>query len=165
MILKISSGDEKIFIEVVASAGKRKVRVDNKEVACDWVRLPGGEYSLIVDGRVFDLSVNLDTDSCSVASRAGTYSFRITDPRRLSTQQVVEEGRAGLQRLYADMPGKVVRILAKEGDSVTYDQGLLVIEAMKMQNEIRAPKSGTIKEIGVNQGKAINTGDFLLSLE
>jgi biotin carboxyl carrier protein len=165
VILKISSGDEKIFIEVVASAGKRKVRVDNKEVACDWVRLPGGEYSLIVDGLVFDLSVNLDTDSCSVAGRAGTYSFRITDPRRLSTQQVVEEGRAGLQRLYADMPGKVVRILAKEGDSVTYDQGLLVIEAMKMQNEIRAPKSGTIKEIGVNQGKAINTGDFLLSLE
>jgi biotin carboxyl carrier protein len=165
VVLKISSGEEKTHIEVVTSAGKWKVRVDNKEVSCDWVRLPGGEYSLIHDGRVFDLLVDLDNDSCSVAGRAGAYSFRITDPRRLSAQQVVEEGRAGLQRLYAEMPGKVVRILAKEGDLVTYDQGLLVIEAMKMQNEIRSPKSGTIKEIGVNDGKAVNTGDFLLSIE
>lgn len=165
MILKISSGEEKILVEVVRSAGKSIVRVDNKEVSCDWVGLSGGQYSLILDGRVFDLSVDIDTDSCSVASRAGTFSFRITDPRRLSTQQVVEEGRAGLQRLYADMPGKVIRILAKEGDSVTYEQGLLVIEAMKMQNEIRASKNGTIKEINVKDGKTVNTGDFLLSIE
>jgi pyruvate carboxylase subunit B len=63
------------------------------------------------------------------------------------------------------MPGKVVRILVDVGDSVNFDQGLLVLEAMKMQNEIRAPKSGVVKEIGVVEGKAVNSGDLLVSLE
>jgi biotin carboxyl carrier protein len=75
------------------------------------------------------------------------------------------EGQAGLQRLCAEMPGKVIRVLVREGDAVVYEQGLLVIEAMKMQNEIRAPKAGTIKAVGVAAGRTVNTGDFLLSLE
>ena len=63
------------------------------------------------------------------------------------------------------MPGKVVRVLVKEGDTVEFGQGLLVLEAMKMQNEIRAPKSGIVRGIGVSAGATVNTGQFLLSLE
>jgi pyruvate carboxylase subunit B len=79
--------------------------------------------------------------------------------------QHAEEGPAGLLRMRAEMPGKIVRVLVREGESVAYDQGLLVLEAMKMQNEIRAPKSGTIKEVAVTGGITVNTGDFLLSIE
>ena len=67
--------------------------------------------------------------------------------------------------MVAEMPGKVIRLLCEVGDEVALDQGLVVIEAMKMQNEIRAPKSGVVKEIGVEEGKRVNSGDFLLSLE
>ena len=63
------------------------------------------------------------------------------------------------------MPGKVIRLLIKPGDSVSCDQGLLVLEAMKMQNEIRAPKSGVVKDIGVKPGETVSAGDFMVSLE
>jgi len=152
-------------LEVSGTPGSWKVTVDGKEVPCDWVPLPNGHYSLILDGRVYDFLIELSDDSCSVIGRDTSHALRISDSRRLRTQHEVEEGLAGLQRLTAEMPGKVVRILVKQGDTVAYDQGLLVLEAMKMQNEIRAPKSGTVRDIGVAPGKAVTTGEFLLSLE
>ncbi len=165
MKLDISSGSDHFEIEISGISGRKRVRMGDIEVGCDWIRLPGGQYSLILDGRVYDLSVALDTDTCHVAGRRGSNQFRISDPRRLGGQEGLEEGQAGLQRICAEMPGKVVRLLVKPGDRVTYDQGLLVLEAMKMQNEIRAPKSGLVKEVAVQDGRAVNTGDFLLSLE
>jgi biotin carboxyl carrier protein len=63
------------------------------------------------------------------------------------------------------MPGKVIRVLLKEGDSVQANQGILVMEAMKMQNEIKSPKSGTVKKIGVTAGSAVNSGDLMAEVE
>jgi pyruvate carboxylase subunit B len=63
------------------------------------------------------------------------------------------------------MPGKIIRVLVQEGETVAHDQSLLVLEAMKMQNEIRSPKSGIVKEVAVAGGITVNTGDFLLSIE
>ncbi len=163
--LEIISGTEHLEIDVAGSTDKRRIRIGDREVECDWVRLPNGQYSLILDGRVYDLSLELDTDSCSVAGPRGIHQFRISDPRRLGQQPDVEGGAAGLQRICAEMPGKVIRLLVRKGDKVAYDQGLLVLEAMKMQNEIRAPKSGVVLEIGVQDGRAVGTGDFLLSIE
>ena len=165
MILEISNTSQKVTVEIANAGGKRKIRLGDTEILCDWVRLADGHYSLILDGRVFDLMVNLDTDTCKVMSRAGTYSFRITDPRRSETLPHSEEGLPGLQRVCAEMPGKIIRVLVQEGEPVTYDQGLLVLEAMKMQNEIRSPKNGIVKEIGVAGETTVNTGDFLLSIE
>ncbi len=165
MNLRISSELEQFEIEITGSSGRRRVRVGESEVACDWIRVADGQYSLILDGSVYDLFVDLDTDTCSVAGRRATHQFRISDPQRLGGGESIEEGQAGLQRICAEMPGKVVRLLVKPGDAVSYDQSLLVLEAMKMQNEIRAPKSGVIKEVGVQDGRAVSTGDFLLSLE
>jgi biotin carboxyl carrier protein len=165
LILEISSADGAITVETTAAGGDRKIRLGDVEIICDWVRIFEGRYSLILDGSVFDLMVNLDADTCTVTSRAGTHSFRITDRRRPKVMQHAEEGPAGLLRMRAEMPGKIVRVLVREGESFAYDQGLLVLEAMKMQNEIRAPKSGTIKEVAVTGGITVNTGDFLLSIE
>jgi biotin carboxyl carrier protein len=163
--LEIDCGKQQMKLEVSGTPGSWKVTVDGKEVPCDWVPLPNGHYSLILDGRVYDFLIELSNDSCSVVGRDTSHALRISDSRRLRSQHEVEEGLAGLQRLTAEMPGKVVRILVKQGDTVAYDQGLLVLEAMKMQNEIRAPKSGTVRDIGVAPGKAVSTGEFLLSLE
>jgi len=164
LILEISGANQKVSIEITSVGGTRKIRVGDAEISCDWVKLAVGHYSLILDGGVFDLMVNIDTDTCMVTSHEGTYSFRITDPRHLA-RPPVEEGSAGLQRVCAEMPGKIIRILVQEGDTVAYDQSLLVLEAMKMQNEIRASKGGIVKEIAAAAGIAVNTGDFLLSIE
>jgi len=165
VILNVSSADQKVTVEIALVGGEKKIRVDESEISCDWVRLAGDHYSLILNGRVFDILVNLDTDTCVVTSHAGTCTFRITDSRRSGSESHAHEMQEGLRRVCADMPGKVIRILVQEGDSVVYDQGLLVLEAMKMQNEIRAPKSGIVKEVAAVAGKAVNTGDFLLSIE
>jgi biotin carboxyl carrier protein len=165
LILDISCADQKVTIEIALVAGEKKIRLGKSEISCDWVRLAEDHYSLIVDGRVFDILVNLDTDSCVVMSHAGKHTFRITDRRHSAADFHAHEIQSGLQRVCAVMPGKVIRVLVREGDTVEYEQGLLVLEAMKMQNEIRAPKNGVVKEIAVVAGKAVNTGDFLLSVE
>jgi biotin carboxyl carrier protein len=61
----------------------------------------------------------------------------------------------------APMPGKVIRVLVKTGDSIEMKQGLVVVEAMKMQNEIRSPKSGTVERLMVREGQTVNTGEVL----
>ncbi len=165
MILEISNGIDNVSVEIISNGGKKKIRLGGTEILCDWVRLADGHYSLILNGNVLDVLVNIDPETCVVTSRAGTYAFRITDPRRSGLRQTLDESSAGVQRLCADMPGKIVRVLVQEGDAVAADQTLLVLEAMKMQNEIRAPKAGVIKQIAVTPGATVNTGDFLLSIE
>jgi biotin carboxyl carrier protein len=165
MILEISNGTDKVAVEITSDGGRKKVRLGGTDILCDWVRLSDGHYSLILDGSVFDLAVNVDTETCVVTSRAGAYAFGVVDPRRSRSKQQGEEGRSGVQRIYANMPGKILRVLVGEGDSVALDQSLLVLEAMKMQNEIRAPKSGVVKEVIAAPGNIVNTGDFLLSIE
>jgi biotin carboxyl carrier protein len=165
LILDISSADQKVTVEIALVGGEKKIRLAETEISCDWVRLAEGHYSLIVDGRVFDILVNLDTDTCIVMSHAGSYTFQITDRRRSASDLHAHEIQSGLRRVCADMPGKVMRVLVQEGDSVVWEQGLLVLEAMKMQNEIRAPKSGIVKEVAAVAGNTVNTGDFLLSIE
>jgi len=165
VLLEISSENEKVAVEIVSDAGRRKIRLGGTEILCDWIRLADGHYSLILDGTVLDAIVSVDTDACTVTSRAGTFSFRIRDPRRAAAGKKIEEGASGLQRVCAEMPGKIIRVTVHEGDTVVQDESLLVLEAMKMQNDIRAPKSGVVREIAATPGMAINTGDFLLSIE
>jgi acetyl/propionyl-CoA carboxylase alpha subunit len=165
VILEIGCDGYRATVEVTAAPGVRRVAVDGRDVSFDWARLPDGQYSLILGGRVYDFIIEFSDGNCSVIGRDGSHTLRVADTRRPATVREVEEGQSGLQRLKADMPGKVVRVLVKEGEPVAYDQSLLVLEAMKMQNEIRAPKSGVVREIGVTPGTAVNTGEFLLSLE
>jgi len=75
------------------------------------------------------------------------------------------QGQQGTAQVRAPMPGKVIRVLLKDGDSVQANQGILVMEAMKMQNEIKSPKNGTVKRIGVTAGSAVNSGDLLAEVE
>lgn len=165
MILEISSGTDTVAVEITSNSSKRKIHLDGTEILCDWIRLAEGHYSLILNGSVFDIVVDVGSETSKAASRAGTYSLRITDPRRTGLKPRAEAGPSGVQRVCADMPGKVVRVLVQQGDAVGYDQSLLVLEAMKMQNEIRAPKAGIVKEVAVAGGTTVNTGDFLVSIE
>ena len=130
MELEIRYEDQVIPVEIRGGEGKDTVFVFGKEVSCDWVRLPDGRYSILVDGRVFDMTAELSGEACLVTGNAGTFHLRISDPRGLMSQSVAEVAPPGLQRLVAEMPGKVLRVLVKPGDTVAYDRGLLVIEAM-----------------------------------
>jgi acetyl/propionyl-CoA carboxylase alpha subunit len=165
VLLEIYYGELRIPVELRGASGLGKVLLDGREVSCDYVKLQNGNYSLIIAGRVYDIFVEVSDDGCSVNTQQGIFRLRIADHRRIDARDRGAVGVSGLQRMVAEMPGKVIRLLCKVGDEVAFDQGLVIIEAMKMQNEIRAPKSGVVREIGVEEGKAVNSGDFLLSLE
>ena len=165
MLLELYYGELRIPVELTGSSGVQKVLLDSREVSFDYLKLQNGNSSLIIDGRVYDIFVEVVDDSCSVSTRQGVFRLRVADRRRLASGDRAEMAISGLQRLVAEMPGKVIRLLCQVGDTVAHDQGLVVLEAMKMQNEIRAPKSGVVKEIAVQEGRVVSSGDFLLSLE
>jgi acetyl/propionyl-CoA carboxylase alpha subunit len=76
-----------------------------------------------------------------------------------------DSGRAGLQPVIAPMPGRVVRVLVNPGDAVAARQGVIVVEAMKMENELRSPKAGTVKEVSVTPGTSVEAGRVLVVIE
>ncbi|HVH73172.1 MAG TPA: acetyl-CoA carboxylase biotin carboxyl carrier protein subunit, partial [Candidatus Dormibacteraeota bacterium] len=90
------------------------------------------------------------------------FMAEVIDPRSWRGRRHGGAEAEGRQQIAAPMPGKVVRLLVKAGDPVEASQGLLVVEAMKMQNEIRSPKSGTIERVLVAEGQAVNAGEVLL---
>jgi len=165
LIIDVGLDGRSMKVEVDTCGTRPRVSVDGVVIECDWDRISDGHYLMIADGRVLDLSVFRQDNGLSIATRDGTFLLTVNDPRLAGLRHVVAEGGAGLQQIRADMPGKVIRLLVSEGDTVSYDKGLLVLEAMKMQNEIRSPKTGVVREIRVQPGRAVNSGDLLLSIE
>ncbi len=93
------------------------------------------------------------------------YAVDVQDPRSLRTRLAAGRTEAGPQKLMAAMPGKIVRILVKEKDEVKAGQAVLVMEAMKMQNEMKSPKDGRVQKILVAEGSTVNAGDTLAVIE
>lgn len=121
-------------------------------------------YSVLLDGRSYDAHVE-QTGECVVVVIAGErFEIGVRDPRRWSRKSAGPSAE-GRQRVTAPMPGKVVRVLVKTGDSVTAGQGLLVVEAMKMQNEMKAGKSGRVVSLPVAEGSTVSAGEILATIE
>ena len=93
------------------------------------------------------------------------YSSEVQDPRSLRSRRAAGSGVEGPQKLLAPMPGKVVRILVAENDEVESGQGIIVVEAMKMQNELKSPKKGVVQKIMVLEGANVNPGEPLVIVE
>lgn len=106
---------------------------------------PGGKSRVIVDGHEFEVE--------------------LTDPKRLRGSGRDAEHGDGKAEIRTAMPGKVVRILVEKGAAIEKGDGVLVVEAMKMQNELKSPKAGTVKEIRVEEGSTVSAGDILAVIE
>ncbi len=161
MRVEVSLGEHSVRVEL-SPAG---VSIDGRRLDCEWIRIGENRYSLILDGRVFDLSVDAADGRVAVAGREGSYLLSVSDWRVGSAALEQGETHDGQLQLRADMPGKVIRLLVRAGDAVSAGQGLLVLEAMKMQNEIRSPKAGLVEEIAVEAGSTVNSGDLLITIE
>ncbi len=127
-----------------------------------------GVYLLLAGGRVFECraEINEAPDGAievSVATRA--YSVALRDPKRLSHAASGGGQAGGRAAVVAPMPGKVVRVLVAVGAQVEAGDGLVVVEAMKMQNELKSPKAGTVTEIHAVVGATVNAGAALVIVE
>jgi biotin carboxyl carrier protein len=136
--------------------------LDGKPLAVDAVEIAPNTISILIDGQSFEISVTQSSGG-KLELQTGAYEFtaEVIDPRAWSARRHGSVEAQGRQQILAPMPGKVVRLLVKEGDHIEAGQGLFVVEAMKMQNEIRSPKSGTIERVLAKEGQPVNAGEVL----
>jgi len=134
--------------------------VDGRLVEADAVRISRGTYSILLGGRSFEVTAEETSDGLLLRTRGHEYQVEVIDPRSWQRRRGAGIELEGRQQLVAPMPGKIVRVLAAAGQQVTAGQGLLVIEAMKMQNEIRSPKSGIVEKVA-REGQTVNAGEVL----
>ncbi|MHB1843589.1 MAG: biotin/lipoyl-containing protein [Deltaproteobacteria bacterium] len=155
----ISSAAKSREVTVEQEGSTLKITLDGEVHELDAVRLEGGALSLIVDGRSFSAEIEEAGDVSSVLLGGSVFPVEMLDERRLRLRAASGQlGQQGPQILAAPMPGKVVRVLVKAGDLVKEGQGLVVVEAMKMENELRAVRAGTVRELLVAEGVTVEGG-------
>jgi biotin carboxyl carrier protein len=122
--------------------------------------------SLLVDGESYDVAIENGSDRLRVSVRDHVFPVEIADERRMRLRAAgLKPGAEGRQTIDAPMPGKIVRVLVAVGDEVTQGQGLVVVEAMKMENELRSPKDGTVVELAAVEGQTVEGGAQLVVVE
>ncbi len=161
MILTATVCDETHRVEVRAAEGGYLAVVDGRSFTLDYVELEGGFVSLLVEGRSLDALLERRPWGYLVSMGAGRYEVALS----YGALAPARHPAGGEARLMAPMPGKVVRILVEPGQVVGVAQGLVVVEAMKMENELKATRGGTVREIHVREGQAVEGGALLLVLE
>src|SRR5947209_4549394 len=164
-IAKLGEQSYTIDIEEIGKSVYR-VAVDGNEFLVDGKKTGRTNYSLIVDNRSFEIEVDHTEDEYRVLVDGRNYHVHLVDERRMlvgGTQSGVQ--LQGRQKVSVPMPGKVVAVLVSEGDKVEKGQGLVIVEAMKMENEVRSPIAGEVKEIKVKTGDAVEGGAVLLIVE
>jgi biotin carboxyl carrier protein len=121
---------------------------------------------LIVDNRSFEIEVDNSEDQYRVLVDGRNYHVHLVDERRLRVGGAQSSLQLqGRQKVAVPMPGKVIAVLVSEADTVEKGQGLVIVEAMKMENEVRSPVAGQVKEIRVKPGDAVEAGAVLAIVE
>ncbi len=165
LIVKHADGDMRVKIE--RRGGEYRVQIGDKSYVILSAEATHGVRSLLVDGGQYEVAVrSVGEDRYEVTSSAGTETMQVQDPlTHLAEQTHDEVGGTGRKVVEAYMPGRVVSLLVEEGAEVTAGQGVVVLEAMKMENEIEAEREGVIAKIHVERGQAVEAGDPLFELE
>ncbi len=164
MLYDITIDGKKYRLDLNRADGRWSCRLNGREFDIDAILARPDVLSL----RIGDLAYEVKSERVAndlhlwVGSRCFTVDVR--DPRSLRGRTRAGDDR-GPRKIVAPMPGKVVRLLVHEGDEVEPGRGVAVVEAMKMQNEIKSPKKGTIRKILVSEGAAVNAGDVLAIVE
>jgi biotin carboxyl carrier protein len=153
-----------LSIELEERDGRVQARVGPREYELEVVSPEAGVYTFLAANRVYEANVWApERNSFRVLVGGHVFVANIIDRkhRRPAAEHVME----GRQNLVAPMPGKVVRVLVAAGNEVELGQGVVVVEAMKMQNEIKSPKTGRIVEIRVVEGATVNSNQVLAVVE
>ena len=161
----VTVAGEKRAVELEELEAGWRVVVDGKERRLD-VRAGQGTLSWLDGTTVVQAAVDGSLPKPTVTLRRQVIPVEIADAREAIAAVVKERSRAaGPTPVRAPIPGRVVRLLVKPGDPVTAGKGMVVLEAMKMENEIRAPRDGVVKSVGCAEGAAVEAGQTLVVVE
>jgi len=142
--------------------------IDGRRHEIELRQLSGGEYLLNSGSDVYKCRVERKHDSnnsFAVILRGASYHITIIDPKRLRSARSSAAHAHGAAEIISPMPGKVVRVLVAAGTTVEAGAGIIVVEAMKMQNEMKAPKAGVVVSVNAEAGATVNAGDVLAVIE
>jgi biotin carboxyl carrier protein len=160
------SGKKSRVVELERTAGGWRVTLDGQPVDADAAEISPYTLSILLNGESHEIRITpVPGGKLKLQTRAQEFFAEVIDPRSWSGRRHGHVEAEGRQQIVAPMPGKVVRLLVKAGDRVETGQGLLVVEAMKMQNEIRSPKSGTVERVLAKEGQPVTAGEVLAWVE
>ncbi len=167
MILEVTVGKKGKAhrLEIGKSDAGWKCQLDGTSVAIDAVSPRPDVISLIVAGRSYEIKREQTGSDLKMWVGSVCLPVEVRDPRSLRSRLKAGGDAKGPVKIIAPMPGRVVRVLVDENQEVEAGQGVLVVEAMKMQNEIKSPKKGLVKKISTSAGTAVNPGDVLATIE
>jgi acetyl/propionyl-CoA carboxylase alpha subunit len=155
-------------VEVSRAGGMVAVEIDGRIRQIDAVRIDANTLSLLVDGaRVQDVTVGPDPATGQLLVRVGAalVPVALNGRRRFGRRDEAGAAGSGPQRVVAPMPGKIVRVLVTVGDEVLARQPIAVVEAMKMENELRAVRGGTVSEVHAREGASVDAGALLVVIQ
>lgn len=154
--------NEKHEVEIKRDGEKVFAKIDEREYQLEASEVEPNVYLFKHDNQIHQIYV-----APNGIVNIGNHQFEIKliDPKRLRGSSGADAKADGIAEIKTAMPGKIVRILVEEGAEIKQGEGVIVVEAMKMQNEMKSPKDGIIKEIRVNEGATVNTGDVLVIIE
>jgi biotin carboxyl carrier protein len=161
MKLEIALNGKAHQVELARVGERLRCIVDGAALQADAVAIAPGIYSLLIDGESLEVRVEPDGRGLRVSVAEREWLVEVHDPREWRRNRSGAAEVEGRQQVVAPMPGKILRVLVQARDSVEARQGLFVVEAMKMQNEIRSPKSGTVERLLVTEGQTVNAGEVL----
>lgn len=161
MKLNIEIGGAAHTVDISQDDAKVSCSIDGTVVNADAIEIAPGIYSILIDGHSFEVRVAPFGGELSASVDSTEYVLRIRDPRKWERNRGAPSSSQGRQDVVAPMPGRIVRVLVRPGDSVTAGQGIIVVEAMKMQNEVRSLKEGRVERVLVKEGQVVNAGDAI----
>jgi biotin carboxyl carrier protein len=150
--------------QLTGAAPAWECRLNGQELKIDAVLARRDVLSVIIGGKAYEIKRERTATDLHLWVGSARYSVEVRDPRSLRGRARASDDQ-GPRKLVAPMPGKVVRVLAAQDTEVEAGQGLLVVEAMKMQNEIKSPKKGVVRKMVAIQGANVNAGDVLAIVE
>lgn len=138
------------------------VQLGDKTIEVNSRRVESDVWSLIIDGESYEATIQTVKDKLRVSLRGATWDVTICDPRRRRATASSSNAVEGMQVISSPMPGRVVKVEVAVGDKVEAGQGIVIVEAMKMENELEAEGSGIVKEIKCEAGQAVEDGQTLV---
>ena len=152
-------------LELARDGNRWSCRLDGRELEADAVITRHDILSIVIQGTHYEVKRERTPSDLHFWVKNSRFQVEVRDPRSLRGRKAAAGAGEGPQKLTAPMPGKIVRILLAAGAEVEAGQGVLVVEAMKMQNELKSPKKGVVKQVLAREGAAVNAGEVLAIVE
>ena len=163
-VATVGEREVKITVEEIGVA-RYRVTSDGREYLVDAHQVQDSLWSILHGPDSFEVDVQGKDDEYEVLIQGDCYKFSLMNEQRRALIRAGGKGAVGKALVASPMPGKVVKLLVGEGEEVRADQGVIVVEAMKMENELKSSIAGKVKEIFVREGEVVESGAKLLLVE